>query len=97
MLSAGLSLKRILSFCLLPYKASFFLSDATFLFINLSQDRNRDRKIYSRLLTSIIYHILTPFDLSIISSNGIGAEGAKSLGESIAKLVNLTSLTLNIK
>ena len=39
--------------------------------------------------------MLTPFHLSIaISDNSIGAEGAKSIGESIAKLVNITSLTL---
>ena len=41
--------------------------------------------------------MLTPFDLSIaISGNKIGAEGAKSIGESIAKLVNITSLNLNL-
>ena len=42
--------------------------------------------------------MLTPFDLSIaISYNSIGAEGAKSIGESIAKLVNITSLTLDLR
>ena len=41
--------------------------------------------------------MLTPFDLSIaIRSNDIGAKGAKSIGESIAKLVNITSLNLNL-
>ena len=40
--------------------------------------------------------MLTPFHLSIIRNNGIGAEGAKSIGESIAKLVNITSLTLDL-
>ena len=41
--------------------------------------------------------MLTPFHLSIaIRWNSIGAEGAKSIGESIAKLVNITSLNLNL-
>ncbi len=30
-----------------------------------------------------------------ISDNGIGAEGAEKLGESVTKLLNLTSLNLN--
>ena len=42
--------------------------------------------------------MLTPFDLSIaISLNGLGPEGAKSIGKSIAKLVNITSLTLDLR
>ena len=42
--------------------------------------------------------MLTPFDLSIaISNNAIKDEGAKSIGESIAKLVNITSLTLDLR
>ena len=48
------------------------------------------------MFTIDYYLKLTPFDLSITNSNNdIGAEGAKSIGESIAKLVNITSLNLN--
>ena len=44
---------------------------------------------------SLLILILLP--LRIIRSNSIGAEGAKSIGESISKLVNLTSLNLDLR
>ena len=50
------------------------------------------------MLMRMLMRMLTPFDRSIaIRVNNIGAEGAKSIGESIAKLVNITSLTLDLE
>jgi hypothetical protein len=36
------------------------------------------------------------WNLKLISNNEIGAEGAAKLGESVSKLVNLSSLNLDL-